>query len=359
VRPSVRDGWQEFFRPRVPRREQVLLTRQLGTLLAAGLPLVESLQVLREQTGSAALEDILADVASEVRAGGSLAEALARHPRVFPSLYTGMVAAGEFSGTLDSVLRRLADLTERGDAMAGKIRGALLYPVAVLFVAMISVVLLLVLVIPTFELMFAQAEVPLPLPTRFVLALSRGLAAWWWLLVGVASLTVVWAGRLLRTPEGLTRRDRMLLTLPLLGPIQRKAGASRLARILGTLLGAGVPLVDALNLSARTVDNRVLEGVIRLSERSVMDGGGLADALRISGEIPPLLTQMVQVGEQTGALDDMLARVADLFEDEVERSLSSLVSIVEPGLVVLLGLVVGGMIMAMYLPIFDMAAIVG
>ncbi len=351
--------WRGLRERRVPRREQVLLTRQLATLLAAGLPLLESLQVLEQQTGSPALSRILTDVAGAVRAGGSLAEALARYPGTFSSLYTGMVEVGEFSGTLDTVLQRLAVLTERGDALARKVRGALLYPVAVLLVAMVSVILLLVLVIPTFETMFAQAEVPLPLPTQAVLALSRGLASSGWLLMAITGVGVAWGLRAIRTPRGMVWRDRFLLQLPLLGPIQRKAGAARFARILGTLLGAGVSLVDGLELSARTVDNRVLGEAVVAARGGVMEGIALAEALREAEAMPPLLTQMIQVGEQTGALDEMLSRVADLFEDEVEGSLTTLVSVLEPGLVVLLGLVVGGMIVAMYLPIFDMAGIVG
>lgn len=344
---------------RVSGREQVLVTRQLATLLAAGLPLMESLQVLEKQAGSRALQRVLQDVVSHVAAGGSLAEALKRHPATFPPLYTGMVAAGEFSGTLDTVLLRLASLIERTDALSRKIKGAMLYPIVVLGVALASIFLLLVLVIPTFEVMFAQAEIPLPLPTQWVLGLSRGLAAWGWAVLAFCVLGGVLWRQYVRTPAGVVAWHRCLLHLPVLGPIQRKAGSARFARILGTMLAAGVSLVDGLDLAARTSGNRVLENAILASRHSVVQGVTLAHALHETEELPPLVIQMIQVGEQTGALDDMLSRMADLFEDEVAISVESFVSLLEPTLVLFLGLAVGGMVIAMYLPIFDMVSMVG
>jgi type IV pilus assembly protein PilC len=345
--------------PRVSRREVVLLTRQLATLLSAGLPLVASVRVLERQASSRPLRDLLSQIRIEVARGGVLSEALARHPRIFPPVYTGMVTAGESSGMLDGVLLRLAVLMERSEALIRKIRGATLYPAVVLGVASVSVALLLILVIPTFELMFADAGIPLPIATQWVLTLSRGLTRWWWLILLVLGAVGVGLVRAVRTPEGKARWHSVRLVIPLLGPLERKAGAARFARVLGTLLAAGVPLMEGLALTARTVGNRTLEEAILSARETVLRGGSLAQALEQSGEMPPLVTQMVQVGEQTGALDEMLSRVADLFEDEVEAALSTLVSILEPTLVVILGVVVGGMVVAMYLPVFDMVGLVG
>jgi type IV pilus assembly protein PilC len=270
-----------------------------------------------------------------------------------------MVTAGESSGMLDGVLLRLAVLMERSAALMRKIRGALLYPAVVLGVAMISVALLLILVIPTFERMFLDAGIPLPVATQWVLAFSRGLISGWWFILLSVGVTGGWLARTVRTPAGEARWHTVRLAIPMLGALERKAGAARFSRVLGTLLGAGVPLMEGLDLSARTVGNRRIEGAILNAREIVLRGGTLARALEQSGELPPLVTQMVQVGEQTGALEDMLSRVADLFEEEVDVALSTLVSILEPALVVLLGIVVGGMVVAMYLPIFDMVGMVG
>jgi type IV pilus assembly protein PilC len=337
----------------------VLFTRQLAALLAAGLPLMDSLGVLERQATSQGLQRIVLQLRTDVGGGEALSEAMQQHRKTFSPLYTGMVAAGESSGMLDEVLLRLAGVLERSEALSRKIRAAMLYPLVVLGVALVSVLLLLILVIPTFEGMFSEAGLPLPLPTQWVLALSRGLAAGWWVILAVAGSIGVGLMHSARTAAGQTWWDRQRIRMPLLGAIQRKAGAARFARILGTLLAAGVPLVEGLTVSAQTAGNRVLQATILGARGLVLSGIPLAQALEEAGDMPSLLIQMVQVGEQTGALDEMLSRVANLFEEEVEAGLSTLVSLLEPSLVILMGLIVGGMVVAMYLPIFDLVGMVG
>lgn len=348
-------------RPRssVRTRDLAVFTRQLATLVEAGVPLVQSLAVLAEQAPSEALGDTVRDVVGDIESGRSLAAALREHPSVFGPLYVNMAEAGEAGGVLDTVLRRLASLLERQENLRRRVRGAMIYPAVVLVVAVAAVSVLLLAVIPTFEVMFEGLDRELPLLTRTVIALSDLLKA---NLPWVGTGTVLAGAGLWRwgrTDRGRLARDRTLLALPLLGDLARKAAISRFTRTLGTLLASGVGILDGLTITARTAGNRVVHDAVLVGRASVTRGRSVAAPLRETGVFPPMVTQMIHVGERTGELDGMLERIADFYEDEVEAAVEALVSAMEPAMIVILGVVVGGIIVALYLPIFSVVGAVG
>ncbi len=340
-------------------RDIVIFTRQLATMIDSGLPLAQSLHVLAQQSESRALRKVIEQVLHDVESGHTLADALRQHPRVFTDLFVNMVAAGETGGVLDTILNRLATFLEKADALKRKIKGASIYPAVILAVAAGAVAVLLIFVIPTFQEMFEGAGVPLPAPTRAVIFLSKTLQAWWHLVLGAMTAAAVLARRYHRTEGGRLTIDRLLLRVPILGTLQRKAAIARFTRTLGTLVSSGVPILDGLEITARTAGNRVLRDAIMQSRASIAGGDTISDPLRKSGVFPPMVVQMINVGEQTGGLDEMLAKIADFYDEEVNVAVAALLSSLEPIMIVFLGVVVGGMIVAMYLPIFDMINAVG
>jgi type IV pilus assembly protein PilC len=338
----------------VSTRDIVIFTRQFATMINSGLPLVQSLDILAEQTENEALRKTISEVLYDVESGHTLADAMGKHPKIYTELYVNMVAAGEAGGILDTILLRLATFLEKNDALVRKIKGAMIYPAVIFSVAGGAILILLAFVIPTFQQMFEAAGIPLPLPTRIVIGMSAFLQAWWW-AVGAGVIGGVLALRAYyKTDSGHLMIDKIMLKLPILGDLQRKAAVSRFTRTLGTLVSSGVSILEGLEITAKTAGNRVIHDAVMGSRASIAGGETIAGPLKESGVFPPMVVQMINVGEQTGGLDEMLSKIADFYDEEVDAAVEALLAAMEPIMIVVLGVIVGGMIVAMYLPIFDM-----
>jgi type IV pilus assembly protein PilC len=335
-------------------RDIVIFTRQFATMINAGLPLVQSLDILAEQTENESLRKVIQDVLYDVESGHTLADAMRKHPKVFTDLYVNMVAAGEAGGILDTILLRLATFLEKNDALIRKIKGAMIYPAVIFGVAVSAVAILLIFVIPTFQNMFDAAGVGLPLPTRIVIGMSQFLSSYWWAVgAGIAAL-LVGLRQAYQTDGGRLAIDRALLAFPVIGDLLRKASVARFTRTLGTLVSSGVSILEGLEITAKTSGNRVIHDAVMGSRASIAGGETISGPLKESGAFPPMVVQMINVGEQTGGLDEMLTKIADFYDEEVDAAVEALLSALEPVMIVFLGVIVGGMIVAMYLPIFDM-----
>ncbi len=344
---------------RITPQDLALMTRQLATLVGAGLPLVECLSALVEQVDSPRQKRILSQVREHVVEGGTLADAMHAHPAVFNDLYTNMVRAGEASGALDIVLIRLADYTERAAELRGKVRSALTYPVFMGITSMGILFFLLSFVVPKITKIFAESKHDLPTVTVVLLAVSGFLSNYWWIVV-LLLLTVVIAVRVsMRSVEGRLRFDRAMLNIPYFGKVLKKIALARFARTLSTLLDGGIPLLQSLDIVKHVVENTVLRNAIEDGRNSIREGHSVAEPLRKSGLFPPLLLHMIAVGEKSGELEKMLSRAADAYDGEVAASVNALSSILEPMLVLFMGGVVGFIVMAILLPIFDLNSIVG
>jgi len=335
-----------------------VFTRQFATMISAGLPLVQCLQALGQQAERRRFQEIIARVAADVEGGSTLSEAMARHPKVFDELYVNLVHVGEIGGVLDAMLARLAVYMEKADALRHRVKSAMIYPILVITVSIGVVSFLLVFVIPIFAAFFEKSGVPLPAPTAFVIGLSKLLTRFWWLIlgggIGGGYLFRAWY----RTDPGRVTVDRFLLRAPIFGVLLRKIAVARFTRTLSALISGGVPILDALRITAKTSGNRIVENAVMEARERVTGGQTLAEPLRQSKVFPAMVVQMVSVGEQTGALDNMLAKVADYYEDEVDVAVSGLTALLEPILIVFLGIVVGGIVIAMYLPIFQVVTLV-
>jgi type IV pilus assembly protein PilC len=342
----------------IATRDVVIFTRQFATMINSGLPLVQALDILAEQTENKALKDVTRAVVYDVESGHTLADALRKHPKAFSELYVNMVAAGEAGGILDTILLRLATFMEKNDALVRKVKGAAIYPAVIMSVAAIAVVVLLVFVIPVFRSMFADVHMELPLPTRIVIGASDFLKGFWWLIGIGVTLLVLGTRRYYATPSGKLNLDRVMLALPVLGDVIRKSSVSRFTRTLGTLIASGVSILDGLEITAKTAGNRVIHDAIMESRSSIAGGETIAAPLQKSKVFPPMVISMIAVGEQTGGLDEMLTKIADFYDEEVDAAVENLLALMEPVMIVLLGVVVGGMIVAMYLPIFNMVGAV-
>ena len=338
----------------IKTREVVIFTRQFATMINAGLPLVQSLTILAEQTENKNFKKIIAQVLQDIQAGQTLADAMRRHPKIFTELYVNMVAAGEAGGILDIILLRLAVFLEKNDALIRKIKGAMTYPAVMLFVVIACTTILLWKVVPVFASIFQDAGLALPTPTLIVLGISKFLQSYIWLLV-LGFIAMIFAIRqYYRTQSGQLVIDRTMLRMPILGPLLRKSAVSRFTRTLGTLVSSGVSILDGLQITARTSGNRVIHDAVMQSRASIAGGATISDPLKASGVFPPMVVQMINVGEQTGGLDEMLSKIADFYDDEVDAAVSALTSILEPIMIVVMGVVIGGMVVAMYLPMFDL-----
>ena len=354
---SVRQKAKEIsfqFGTGIKTRDIVIFTRQFATMINSGLPLVQSLDILAEQTENPALRKTISEVLYDVESGHTLADAMGRHDKVFTELYVNMVAAGEAGGILDTILLRLATFLEKNDALVRKIKGAMIYPAVIFSVAGGAIVILLLFVIPTFQTMFASAGIPLPMPTRVVIAMSAFLQGYWWAVGAGVVGAVVGIRQFYKTDQGELLIDKIMLILPVLGDLQRKSAVSRFTRTLGTLVSSGVSILEGLEITAKTSGNRVIHDAVMGSRASIAGGETIAGPLKESGVFPPMVVQMINVGEQTGGLDEMLTKIADFYDEEVDAAVEALLAAMEPIMIVVLGVVVGGMIVAMYLPIFDM-----
>jgi type IV pilus assembly protein PilC len=342
----------------VRSRDVSVFTRQFATMISAGLPLVQCLQALGQQAERKRFQDIIARVAADVEGGATLSEAMSRHPKVFDELYVNLVHVGEIGGVLDSMLARLAIYMEKSEALKHRVRTALVYPILVITVALGVVTFLLIFIIPIFTRFYDQAGVPLPPPTQFVVGVSRFVVTYWYgLLIGAAAIFVGFRWWY-RTEAGRLTVDRFLLRAPIFGVLLRKIAVARFTRTLSALISGGVPILDALRITAKTAGNRIVENAVMDARERVTAGQTLAEPLRQSKVFPAMVVQMVSVGEQTGALDNMLGKVADYYEDEVDVAVSGLTSLLEPIMIVFLGIVVGGIVISMYLPIFQVITLV-
>ena len=339
---------------KITMRDIVIFTRQFSTMINAGLPLVQALDILSKQSENPALKDVTNAVVFDVESGHTVADALAKHPNAFSELYVNMVAAGEAGGILDTILMRLATFMEKNDALIRKVKGAMIYPGVIMSVAAIAIMVLLIFVIPVFETMFGSVGLALPLPTRIVIGMSRFLKGYWWLMGGAVGGGFMLLKRYYASPSGKLNIDRLLLKMPVLGDVLRKSAVSRFTRTLGTLISSGVSILDDLEITAKTAGNRVIQDAIMQSRASIAGGDTIAAPLQKSAVFPPMVISMIAVGEQTGGLDEMLSKIADFYDEEVDAAVSGLLSLLEPIMIVFLGVVVGGMVVAMYLPIFDM-----
>jgi type IV pilus assembly protein PilC len=332
-------------------------TRQLAAMVGAGLPIRRALAVLEEQTERPALRDVVRSVRAEVEAGSALSAALAAHPRVFSHLYVSMVRAGEAAGALDDVLARLAAALERELALRHKIRSATTYPILLACAALAALLFMTVVVIPQFAAFYTSlaGSLTLPLPTRIAIGVSAAIRRFWWLWTALAAGAAAGLRRFLRTPAGREWYGRAVLRAPLLGPIARKIVVTRFSRTLGTLVSSGVPILRALEVTAQAVDNAVVARALAAVRGSVREGESIAAPLGGSGVFPAMVVHMVRVGEETGALDSLLAKIADFYEAEVDAAVASLASILEPALIIGMGAVIGALLIALYLPIFMLA----
>jgi type IV pilus assembly protein PilC len=339
---------------KITMRDIVIFTRQFSTMINSGLPLVQALDILAKQSENKSLQEVTKAVVFDVESGHTVADALGKHPKAFSELYVNMVAAGEAGGILDTILMRLATFMEKNDALVRKVKGAMIYPGVIMGVAAVAITVLLIFVIPTFESMFASVGLALPLPTRIVIGLSRFLKGYWWAVLAAVGGSTFMLKRFYATSDGKLKIDRLMLQIPVLGDVLRKSAVSRFTRTLGTLISSGVSILDGLEITAKTAGNRVIQDAIMASRASIAGGDTIAAPLQKSAVFPPMVISMIAVGEQTGGLDEMLAKIADFYDEEVDAAVSNLLSMLEPIMIVFLGVVVGGMVVAMYLPIFDM-----
>jgi type IV pilus assembly protein PilC len=344
--------------PSVSTKDLAIFTRQFATMISAGLPLVQCLDILAKQSSKPSFGRVIADVTREVEAGSTLSDALGRHRSVFDDLFRNMVAAGEAGGVLDEILMRLATYIEKADALKRKVQSAMVYPAVVLTVALGATAFMLVFIIPTFAKMFTDFGGELPLPTRIVLALSSFLKGFWWLLLLIVAASAVALNRYYATEDGHRVMDGLLLKAPVLGDVMLKGSVARFTRTLGTLIASGVPILSGLEITARTAGNKVIAEAIMTARASIREGETVSAPLKTSGVFPPMVVQMISVGEQTGALDEMLTKIAVFYESEVDVAVDTLTSIIEPLLIVVMGGIVGGMVISMYLPMFKLINVV-
>ncbi len=344
------------FGKKVKQRSVAVFTRQLATMIDAGLPLVQSLDALASQQESKVFKEIIQKIREDVEGGSTFAGALKKHPSAFNELYTNLVVAGEEGGILDNILNRLANYIEKAEALKKKVKSALLYPGIIVSVAVIVVIILMVFVIPVFEQIFSAAGQTLPLPTLIVLTVSKLIKKFFIIIIPALIFLGYLLKRFYRTNPGKTLVDKLLLKLPVFGLLLKKISVARFARTLGTLVSSGVPILDGLNIVSKTAGNRTIETAILEARSSIREGETIAGPLNRSGVFPPMVIQMISVGESTGALDSMLGKIADFYEEEVDVAVAGLTSLLEPFLMIFLGVVIGSVIVSMYLPIFQMAS---
>jgi type IV pilus assembly protein PilC len=337
-------------------KDLLIFTRQLATMIDAGLPLVQCLDILGTQSENKAFARVLQNVKNSVESGSTFSDALRKHPKVFDDLFVNLIAAGEVGGILDTILNRLAAYIEKSVKLARQVKSAMVYPIAILVVAVVVVVVMLTKVIPVFEKMYKEFKgAKLPKPTEFVIMLSNGFAHYWYLFAGVAAIIVGGLVMMLKNPRGREIFDAGILKFPVIGGVLRKVVVARFTRTLGTLLSSGVPILDALDICGKTAGNKTVQHGINYAREKISEGHDLASPLGETKVFPSMVIQMIGVGEQTGAMDQMLTKIADFYDDEVDVAVGAMTAMIEPIMMVFLGGVVGGLIIAMYLPVFELA----
>jgi type IV pilus assembly protein PilC len=347
------------FGGKVKDKDIVIFTRQFATMIDAGLPLVQALDILSLQVENKTLGKTLVQVKADVESGATYADALKKHPRIFSELYVNMVAAGEAGGILDTILNRLATYIEKAMKLKKKVKGAMVYPAVVTSIAVLCIAIIMIFVVPTFAKMFSQLGGTLPLPTRMVINLSDFIAGVGGLLAaGAVVAFIVFLVQFRRTEKGKYLTDRILLKLPIFGELLKKVAVAKFSRTLGTLVSSGVPILDGLDITAKTSGNKVIEYAIVEVRKGVVGGKTLAEPITKAKVFPPMVTHMIAVGESTGALDAMLGKIADFYDDEVDAAVSNLTAMMEPMLMVFLGGAVGFIVVAMYLPIFKLITLI-
>jgi type IV pilus assembly protein PilC len=340
---------------KITEQEVVIFTRQFATMIEAGLPLVQCLDILARQSENKEFARVIGQVKTDVESGDSFADALRKHPRVYSDFYVNMVEAGETGGILDTILARLATYMEKAATLKSQVKGAMVYPAVIIGIAIIVVVFLLLYVIPVFADMFASFGGTLPAPTRFVMFLSDLVKDYILYAIPLVGVLIWLFKRFYKTEKGRLMVDTLLLKLPVFGPLIQKVAVAKFTRTLGTLVSSGVPIIDGLEITARTAGNKVVEGAVLSIISSIKEGQTIAEPLGRQAIFPPMVVQMIEVGENAGALDAMLNKIADFYDQEVDTAVAALTKLMEPMLMVFLGVVIGGMVVAMYLPIFKIA----
>jgi len=340
-------------------KDIVVFTRQFATMIDAGLPLVQALDILSTQVENKTMARSLTIIKEDVESGATYADALRKHPKVFSDLYANMVAAGESGGILDTILNRLANYIEKAMKLKKKVKGAMIYPIVVSTIAVAVIAVIMIFVVPTFSKMFTQMGGTLPMPTLIVMKISGFLAGLGGMILGILMVAAVVAFKQIRKIEkGQAITDRIFLKLPIFGIMLRKVAVAKFTRTLGTLISSGVPILDGLEITAKTAGNKVIEYAVMEIRQAVSEGKTIAEPLMKSGVFPPMVTHMISVGESTGALDAMLSKIADFYDDEVDNAVSNLTAMMEPMLMVFLGGSVGFIVIAMYLPIFKLITLI-
>jgi type IV pilus assembly protein PilC len=355
---SVKEKGKEMVLPKfgggVPAKDLAIFVRQFSVMIDAGLPLVQCLEILGSQQENKTFAKILQQTRMDVEGGATLADAMRKHPKAFDDLFVNMIAAGEAGGILDTILKRLATYIEKAVKLKGQVKGAMMYPIAVISIAGIVIAVILWKVIPTFAAMFEGLGATLPLPTRIVIAMSNWFVRLLPFMVVFGVAFTFLFKRYYATHSGRRVVDRMVLKLPILGILMQKIAVARFCRTLATLMASGVPILDGLEITARTAGNAIIEDAIMAVRKGVESGLTVAQPLKESGVFPPMVVQMIGVGEQTGALDAMLSKIADFYEEEVDQAVANLLTLMEPVMILFLGVTVGGIVISMYLPLFDL-----
>ena len=344
-----------FLQPKVKEHDIILFARQFSTMIDAGLPIIQCLDILYSQQGNPTFKKMLKQIKESVEGGATLAEALKKFPKQFDDLFVNMIAAGEAGGILDAILRRLAAYMEKAARLKSQVKGAMTYPLVTLVIAIVVLAVILVFVIPVFQEMFADFGGELPAPTRIVVAMSDIVKSKILYIIGAIILFSIAFKKFYSTEKGRDLSDDMLLKIPVIGELLRKVAVAKFTRTMGTMLASGVAILEALDIVAKTAGNRTVEKAIYNVRSGIAEGRTMADPLTESGVFPPMVCQMIGVGESTGALDAMLEKIADFYDEEVDQAVENLTALIEPFMLVFLGVTIGGLVIAMYLPIFKMA----
>ncbi len=349
----------KFFQPRVTGKDVVIFTRQMSTMIDAGLPLVQCLQILVKQQSNPTFKRALAQIEGDVETGTTLADAMRKHPNIFDGLFTNMIEAGELGGILDTILGRLATFKEKSMGLQKKIKGAMTYPAIVLGISILILAIILIFVIPVFQKMFTDFGASLPMPTQIVINISEFFKSnFLYIVAGVAVIAWIIHRIYTKTERGRLKIDALLLRVPVVGPLIQKVSVAKFTRTLSTLLQSGVPILDGLHVVARTSGNKVIERAILHAREGIAEGRPIAEPLDETGIFPNMVIQMINVGESVGALDSMLEKIAVFYDDEVDQAVENLTAMIEPFMMVFLGVMIGGLVIAMYLPIFKLASVV-